>query len=76
MFMALNFGVLMIINQLIDFMLPGEKTIRRIWHIDKGTHNSLLHTINNCLPIDLLLENDVLILFGIYLTALMNNINR
>ena len=22
---ALNFGVLMIINQLIDFMLPGEK---------------------------------------------------
>ena len=25
MFMALNFSVLMIINQLIDFMLPGEK---------------------------------------------------
>ena len=23
--MTLNFGVLMIINQLIDFMLPGEK---------------------------------------------------
>ena len=54
MLMALNFGVSMIINQLRDFMLPAwRKTIRRIWHIDKRTHNSLLHTINNGLPIDL-----------------------
>ena len=51
------------------FYVAWRKTIRRIWHIDKRTHNSLLHIINNCLPIDLLLENDVL-------TALMNYINR
>ena len=38
------------------FYVAWRKTIRRIWHIDKRTHNSLLHTINNCLPIDLLLE--------------------
>ena len=38
------------------FCVAWRKTIRRIWHIYKRTHNSLLHTINNCLPIDLLLE--------------------
>ena len=38
------------------FYVAWRKIIRRIWHIDKRTHNSLLHTINNCLPIDLLLE--------------------
>ena len=53
MFMALNFGALMITNQLIDFMLPEKKTLRRSWHIDKRTHNSLLHTTYNCLPIDI-----------------------
>ena len=59
------------------FYVAWRKTIRRTWHIDKRTHNSLLNIINNCLPIDLLLEkNDVLSLFGIYLTAPMNYINR
>ena len=38
------------------FYVAWRNTIRRIWHIDKRMHNSLLHTINNCLPIDLLLE--------------------
>ena len=38
------------------FYVAWRKTIRRIWYIDKRTHNSLLHTINNCLPIDLILE--------------------
>ena len=37
------------------FYVAWRKTIRRIWHIHKRTHNSLFHTINNCLPIDLLL---------------------
>ena len=38
------------------FYVAWRKTIRRIWHIDKRTHDSLLHTINKCLPINLLLE--------------------
>ena len=38
------------------FYVAWRKTIRRIWHIDKRTQNSLLPTIDNCLPIDLLLE--------------------
>ena len=73
------------------FNVALRKTIRRISHIDKRTHNSLLHTINNCLLIDLLLEKRCIKfirnlfgiylefiwnLFGIYLTALMNYIKR
>ena len=30
------------------FYVAWRKTIRQIWHIAKRTHNSLLHTINNC----------------------------
>ena len=36
------------------FYVARRKTIRRIWHIDKSA--TWLHTINKCLPIDLLLE--------------------
>ena len=43
-------------KSIIRFYVVWRKTIRRIWHIDKRTHNSFLHTINNCLPIDMLLE--------------------
>ena len=38
------------------FYTAWRKTIRRIWRIDKITHNLLIHAINNCLPISLLLE--------------------
>ena len=38
------------------FYTAWRKTIRRIWRIDKRTHNLLIHAINNCLPISLLLE--------------------
>ena len=38
------------------FYTAWRKTIRRIWHIDKRTHILLIHTINDCLPISLLLE--------------------
>ena len=76
MFMALEFGVIMVINQLLNFMLHSEKkTIRRSRHFDKSTHTSLPHTINNNLPSDLLLEQDVFNLSGIYLTVLMSCIN-
>ena len=33
-----------------------RKCIRRIWKINSKTHNDLLHYINNCLPIYILLE--------------------
>ena len=38
------------------FYTAWRKTIRRIWRIDKRTHNLLIHAIINCLPIRLLLE--------------------
>ena len=33
-----------------------RKTIRRIWRIDKRTHNVLTNLINGCLPINIMLE--------------------
>ena len=33
-----------------------RKCIRRIWKLNSKTHNDLLHHINNCLPIEILLE--------------------
>ena len=33
-----------------------RKCIRRIWKLNSITHNDLLHNINNCLPIEILLE--------------------
>ena len=35
-----------------------RKTNRRIWRIEKRTHNLLIHAKNNCSPISLLLEKD------------------
>ena len=55
------------------FYTAWRKTIRRIWRIDKRTHNLLINVINNCLPINLLLEKK-LNLFGIYLIVLMQYI--
>ena len=38
------------------FKSRGKKTVRRIWRIDKRTHNVATNLINGCLPIDLMLE--------------------
>ena len=38
------------------FHIAWRKTIRRIWRIDKRTHNVLTNLINGCLPINLMLE--------------------
>ena len=38
------------------FYIAWRKTIRRIWRIDKRTHNVLTNLINGCLPINLMLE--------------------
>ena len=37
-------------------MTVWRKSIRRIWKIDRKTHNNLLHHINNCLHIEILVE--------------------
>ena len=38
------------------FYIAWRKTIRRIWRLDKRTHNVLINLINRCLPINLILE--------------------
>ena len=38
------------------FYVAWRKTIRRIWRIDKRTHNVLTNIINGFLPINLMLE--------------------
>ena len=38
------------------FYIAWRKTIRRIWRLDKITHNVLINLINRCLPINLILE--------------------
>ena len=38
------------------FYIAWRKTIRRIWRLDKRTHNVLINLLNRCLPINLILE--------------------
>ena len=38
------------------FYIAKRKTIKRIWPLDKRTHNLLINLINRCLPINLILE--------------------
>ena len=38
------------------FYTAWQKTIRRIWRLDKRTHNVFINLINGCLPINLMLE--------------------
>lgn len=40
----------------IPFYIAWRKTIRRIWRLHTRTHNTLVHLINGCLPIDVILE--------------------
>ena len=56
------------------FYMAWRKSIRRIWHIDIRSHNLLIHAINNCLPIGLLLDKYALNLFGVYLMVFMQYI--
>ena len=54
-------GVIMILEHAVErFHTAWRKTIRRIWRIDKRTHNLLIHAINNYLPISLLLEKKII----------------
>ena len=43
-------------NYLKAIHIAWRKCICRIWKINSKTHNYLLHHINNCLSIDILLE--------------------
>ena len=55
------------------FYIAWRKTIRRIWRLDKRTHNVLINLINRCLPINLILEKkDVLSIYGIFSIVHMN----
>ena len=75
MFMALNFGVLMILNHLIDFMLTGESNKTILAYLNK-THYSLLLPLIIVYQLTYYWRNDLLsILLEIYLTVLMNDIN-
>ena len=39
-----------------DFYVAWRKVIRRLWKLPNLTHCNLLHTINNSLPINIILE--------------------
>ena len=66
MFMALNFGVLMIINHLIDFMLTGESNKTILAYLNK-THHSLLLPLIIVYQLNYYWKNDLLsLLLEIY----------
>ena len=52
--MGHNYGIMVLYIQK-RFMLRGDVT-RLIWKLQFRTHCNLLHTINNCYPIKLILE--------------------
>ena len=55
MFMGHSYGVLM--TKFVErFYIAWRKTIKRIWRLDKRTHNVLINLINRCLPINMILE--------------------
>ena len=43
-------------KQLKAIHVAWRKCVRRIWKLNSKTHNDLLHHINNCLSIEILLE--------------------
>lgn len=43
-------------NCVNSFYVSWRKCIRRVWKLNSRTHSNLLHHINDCLPIDILLE--------------------
>ena len=50
------------------FYIAWRKTIRRIWRLDKRTHNVLINLINRCLPITLIFrKKEILSLNGIFI---------
>ena len=52
MFVILNFRFLMIIDQLSDFMSPGQKHLEEFF------------ILNKCVPIDLLLEKKLYLVYS------------
>ena len=56
------------------FYIAWRKTIRRIWRIDKRTHNVLTSLINRCVPINLMLEKRCIKSIWKFSTAHMNYI--
>ena len=53
--MGHNYGI-MVLDIQKPFMLRREKYTRLIWKLPFRTHCKLLHTINNCDPIEFILE--------------------
>jgi hypothetical protein len=43
-----------------QFYVAWRKVIRKIWNLPYATHNRFIHIINNCLPIDILLQKKCL----------------
>jgi exonuclease III len=39
-----------------EFYIAWRKIIRKIWGLPYNTHNKFIHIVNNCLPINLILE--------------------
>ena len=53
------------------FYVAWSRTIRKLWALPNTTHCKYLHTINNSLPINLMLEKRCLTLSnlgGVYMT--------
>ena len=53
--MGHNYGIVVLDIQK-RFMLRGEKVTHLIWKLPFRTHCTLLHTINNCYPLEFILE--------------------
>ena len=53
------------------FYITWRKTIRRIRRLDKITHNVLINLINRCLPINLIIEENVVRIYVIFIIMTM-----
>ena len=43
-----------------EFYIAWRKIIRKIWGLPYNTHNKFIHIVNNCLPINLILEKEIM----------------
>ena len=44
------------LNKILSSYVAWRKTIRRLWELPNTTHCSLLQSINDCIPIEIILE--------------------
>ena len=58
------------------FYVAWRRTIRKLWALPNTTHCKYLHTINNSLPIDLMLEKRCLKFTGKILNILLQIIEN